>query len=157
MSLRASGKPLELTDKDKRHFWSHVGPPDANGCMRWLGHVRKDGYASFCLARRQVLVHRVAYTLAHGSIPEGLDIDHVKANGCRYRDCSAPAHLEAVTSLENHRRGDAGANMRRKTHCPRGHPYAGENLATTKAGSRRCRTCAREADRRWREGRRAVA
>ena len=55
MSPRAGGKPLVLTEKDEKRFWAQVSLPDENGCMRWRGHVRKDGYASFYLARRQVL------------------------------------------------------------------------------------------------------
>jgi hypothetical protein len=157
MFPRAVGKPLVLTEKDEARFRAKVALPDENGCMRWLSTVRKDGYALFYLSGRQVLAHRVGYTLANGPIPGGLDVDHVKANGCRYRDCSAPAHLEAVTPLENHRRGCAGVNMREKTHCPQGHLYGGENLVITKAGHRRCRTCIRDADRRYRERRRAVA
>jgi hypothetical protein len=153
-SRRVGGSP-RLTEKDERRFRAQVALPDSNGCMRWLGYVRKDGYASFYLAGKQVLIHRVSYVLAYGPIPEGLDVDHVKAKGCRYRDCSAPDHLEAVTPQENHRRGEAGVNMRRKTHCPQGHAYAGDNLIVTKAGSRRCRTCARATNQRYEERRRA--
>ncbi|MEW2498389.1 HNH endonuclease signature motif containing protein [Streptomyces nodosus] len=155
-SRRADGKPLALTERDEARFKAKVALPDENGCMRWLGYIREDGYASFYLAGRQVLVHRVGYTLANGPIPDGLDVDHVKANGCRHRDCSAPAHLEAVTPLENHRRGEAGVNMRSKTHCPQGHAYSGENLyINPSSGARQCRICQREADRRYRERRRA--
>lgn len=39
-----------------------------------------------------------------------------------------------------------------KTHCPRGHPYTGENLALRADGSRRCRQCARDyAALKWRK------
>jgi hypothetical protein len=157
MSLRAGGKPLVLTEKDEKRFWAQVSLPDANGCMRWRSYVREDGYASFYLARRQVLIHRVAYTLAYGPIPEGAVIDHVKANGCRWRDCCAPLHLEAVTGLENHRRGGAGSNMREKTHCPQGHPYSSENTYVYPSGHRRCRACSRVSDQAYRERKRAVA
>jgi hypothetical protein len=34
-----------------------------------------------------------------------------------------------------------------KTHCPQGHPYEGDNVVTVD-GSRKCRTCMREANRR---------
>lgn len=34
-----------------------------------------------------------------------------------------------------------------KTHCPRGHPYAGENLYVDPKGNKRCREC-----RGWRGG-----
>jgi formylmethanofuran dehydrogenase subunit E len=40
-------------------------------------------------------------------------------------------------------------NYVEKTHCPKGHEYAGENLAVNKLGRKVCRTCAREAHRAW--------
>lgn len=39
--------------------------------------------------------------------------------------------------------GQGGVNAA-KTHCPHGHEYAEENTYVTLAGSRTCRTCARE-------------
>jgi hypothetical protein len=54
-----------------------------------------------------------------------------------------------VTRAENCRRGDH--NQRRKTHCPKGHPYSGENLIIrTRRGSlsgRGCRECRRAQNR----------
>jgi hypothetical protein len=35
----------------------------------------------------------------------------------------------------------------RKTHCPKGHPYAGENLYIDPKGNKRCRECKRLARR----------
>lgn len=42
---------------------------------------------------------------------------------------------------------------RLKTHCPYGHPYAGENLYVDPQGNRRCRACKLKArkEKRWRE------
>jgi len=45
--------------------------------------------------------HRLAYERAKGSIPAGLQIDHL----CRVRECVNPDHLEAVSQRENIRRG----------------------------------------------------
>lgn len=45
--------------------------------------------------------HRVAYEMVVGSIPAGLDLDHL----CRNRGCVNPWHLEAVPRGENLRRG----------------------------------------------------
>ena len=38
-----------------------------------------------------------------------------------------------------------------KTHCPRNHPYGGDNLAIGANGGRRCRECSRLANRRYYE------
>jgi len=36
-----------------------------------------------------------------------------------------------------------------KTHCPKGHPYDGENLYVSPRGYRNCRACAREQRVQW--------
>lgn len=35
-----------------------------------------------------------------------------------------------------------------RTHCPKGHPYEGDNLYVTKAGTRQCKTCSKERQQR---------
>lgn len=45
--------------------------------------------------------------------------------------------------------GAAPANFLR-TECPRGHPYDSENTRISKAGTRQCRSCQRDRDRRRR-------
>jgi hypothetical protein len=88
-----------------------------------------------------------------GPIPDGHEIDHVAARGCRHRDCIEPTHLEPVTRLENCRR------VPRPTHCSSGHPMSGDNLVVQirRRGysERRCRTCKNEARRRQRAAQRA--
>lgn len=72
-----------------------------DGCWLWLGSVHKNGYGKFRFAGRVEYAHRVAYLSFVGEIASGLVIDHL----CRKRSCVNPAHLEAVTSSENTRRG----------------------------------------------------
>jgi hypothetical protein len=57
-------------------------------------------------------VHRITYKLLVGAIPEGLELDHVYARGCRAHSCCWPVHLEPVTRAENIWRG-AQANIGR--------------------------------------------
>lgn len=72
-------------------------------------------------------------------IPDDLQLDHL----CRNRLCVNPSHLEPVTCRENVLRGNGrcAANAK-KTHCPRGHAYAGANLLIGTKGERCCRKCA---------------
>lgn len=74
---------------------------------------------------------------------KGGTIDHL----CRVHLCVNPSHLEQVTPYENTMRGEGVAvKNSRKTHCPRGHPYEGDNLLRSQLryGARACKTCKRE-------------
>ena len=135
---------------------------DENGCWLWTGHIGKDGYACIGLGGggcKHRVIHRVAYELIVGAIPEGLELDHL----CRVRHCCNPEHLEAVTGTENKRRGVnvglAGrmaviAKRKAITHCPQGHPYDEANTYRHSREShgeihwgRQCRTCRAEKKR----------
>lgn len=72
-----------------------------NGCWLWQGAKNPDGYGQMDHRWFTFGAHRVSYLAFVGPIPEGLVIDHL----CRVRHCVNPAHLEAVTSAENIRRG----------------------------------------------------
>lgn len=128
-------------------FWKQVVErPD--GCWDWLGYHDPQGYAhcgAFKAEGGGGYGHRVAYVLTNGPIAKGLCIDHL----CRNRGCLNPAHLEAVTPRENILRSpvQVAALNARKTHCKRGHPFAGDNLVTD-GRSRRCLACSAIRSRR---------
>lgn len=104
---------LQLTDYD----------PD-NPCIVWTKFVDSKGYGHISIESRMVLVHRAAFMLFQ-PIPEGLVFDHL----CRNPPCFNPNHLEPVTGAVNNLRGEGVmADYARRTHCPQGHEYAGENL-----------------------------
>jgi hypothetical protein len=53
---------------------------------------------------RLALTHRIAFELAKGPVPDGLELDHL----CKNRLCCNPQHLEAVEHIVNVRRSDTG-------------------------------------------------
>ncbi len=124
-----------------QRFWDKVVVSRRTGCWLWTGTRDPLGYGRYSIGRKMPMAHRAAYEALVGPIPEGFDIDHVRARGCASRGCVNPAHLEAVTHHENVLRGDVGQHNKRKTHCPQGHAYEGSNLYLDKNGGRGCIAC----------------
>ncbi|MFF1299981.1 MULTISPECIES: HNH endonuclease signature motif containing protein [unclassified Streptomyces] len=85
-------------------FYPDVEPPNEDGCKLWTGRTFNGRYGLFVIGKHGVVAHRVAYQYEVGPIPDGLDIDHVYAWGCRSTLCVNTDHLEAVTHRENQRR-----------------------------------------------------
>ena len=120
-------------------FWSHAIP--APGCWGWDGKPRADGYAVFFADKKAYYAHRFSWMFHRGSIDQGLQVDHL----CRNRSCTNPKHLRLATIKQNVLAGiGRSAENTRKTHCPKGHPYTGDNLFYGSKGDRRCRECNRQ-------------
>lgn len=106
-------------------------------CLISTRSATPDGYTRIKVAGKLLYVHRVAWELWRGPIPEHYDIDHK----CRQSACFNPEHLEPTTRRENTRRGLSG---RLKTHCKQGHEYTPENTGRRRSGHRYCLQCNRE-------------
>lgn len=127
-------------------FLSKIEVDPATDCWLWTAGLANGGYGKFKANGRTHLAHRWYYEDLYGAVPAELQLDHL----CRVRACVNPNHLEPVTGRENLLRGDTfqAANAA-KTHCPKGHPLAGDNLLVS--GARRyCRTCRRAQTAAWR-------
>lgn len=124
-------------------------------CWNWTGSMFNHGYGEFWDGKHNRGAHRYGYELWVGPIPDGLQLDHL----CKNPRCVNPAHLEPVTAQVNIARSGAISTVNRvKTHCLRGHEYAGDNLAiVASTGERRCRTCGRDVMRQRRASERGVA
>lgn len=121
-----------------------------NGCWLWTAGT-SEGYGIFYIAADQApkikrgrKAHIWSYTRYVGTVPHGLELDHL----CRNRACVNPLHLEPVTHRVNMLRSPiapAGINAR-KTHCKRGHLFTPDNIYVCtrngKVSGKSCKTCA---------------
>jgi hypothetical protein len=94
----SAARTVPLADR----FWSHC---DQTGeCWLWLGSVKNSGYGmayTGMKAGRAIYrtAHRVAYELAHGVIPHGMQVMHT----CDVKLCVNPDHLSLGTHADNMR------------------------------------------------------
>mgnify|MGYP003527679607 CR=1 FL=1 len=82
-----------LADLEAR---SKVEP--STGCRIWLRSKDKDGYGRVRFEGKNVAVHRLAWTLTNGKIPDGLILLH----SCDNPPCFNLNHLASGTNLDNH-------------------------------------------------------
>ena len=121
-----------------------------SGCLQWIAGLNGSGYGTFNAGPgTSVVAHRWSYEHHYGPIPRGQVLDHL----CRNRACVNPEHLECVTTQVNLLRGvGVGSANTKKTHCPAGHPYAGDNLyIPPRRANRMCRACRRDQKLRTQE------
>lgn len=145
-----------LDDRLPDRFWRKVNPDPMTGCWLWTGHLDRGGYGKISVnGSLRRLTHRHVYIVLRGDPGRGIDIDHL----CRVRHCVNPAHLEAVTHLENVQRGLQGVLH---THCKKGHELATSGVylvrETAKGGRlrRRCKACCAFRDAAYRAAKKAA-
>jgi hypothetical protein len=87
-------KPLfrGTTEDRLKHYSERQGE-----CIVWTGAVTPEGYGKTRHEGKYVGTHRVAYELANGPIPEGMQIDH----RCHNPRCFNLDHLRTATPKTN--------------------------------------------------------
>lgn len=117
-----------------------------DGCWVFIGAAQPTGHVQFHGNNgKAVYVHRFAWELAFGPIPEGMCVLH----RCDNPPCVNPEHLWIGTKADNNRdRASKGRSFMRDV-CLKGHAYSDENTSYKPDGSRRCLTCHREQQRRY--------
>ena len=86
----------QYTADDVARFWAKVDRSD--DCWLWTGARTKAGYGSLRLNGRVVYAHQVAWVLANGPIPSGVEIRHVV---CDNPPCVRDVHLAPGTHADN--------------------------------------------------------
>lgn len=123
-----------MKDKDLTRFLFKI--EWTNSCWLWTASITHNGYGRFWVLDKMRRAHIVSYTWFIGEILEELELDHL----CRNPICVRPDHLEAVTHLENIRRGDIGLYESSKLYCKKGHSYDSENTYRWR-NKRQCNIC----------------
>ena len=92
----------KLTDAERDQAFMAKVAVTPEGCWQWTGGRGgyQKSYGTFFGGFGTVRAHRWAYERWVGSVPDGMQLDHL----CRVRLCVNPAHLEPVTASENKRR-----------------------------------------------------
>ena len=88
-------------------FWERVTKtPD--GCLVWKGAKLASGYGLVRIGGKWKLAHRIAWTLAHGEIPNGAEVLH----RCDNPPCVNDDHLFLGTQGDNNRDRSAKGRTR---------------------------------------------
>lgn len=123
-------------------FWAKV---DRSGdCWIWQGArgVNRRGMLrpQFSIAGKSHPAYRALWILLYGPLPDRIYVLHK----CDNPMCVNPDHLFTGTQSENMLDAKAKGRLNfansKKTHCPQGHPYSGDNLVLDHKG-RDCRAC----------------
>jgi len=127
-----------------------MGRKDTRGRRRGERELKprfaRSGHSAVALyvngTRRDALIHHLVLESFVGPRPDGME-------GCHWNDDPSDNSLgnlrwdtRSANILDSVRNGTHG--MARRTHCPQGHEYTGENTYIHPSGSRMCNTCRRE-------------
>lgn len=130
-------------------------------CIPWDGPINKSKGYGRTQGKHGRPAHRECWEEKYGPLKSGIVLHHL----CENKLCVNLDHLQPLTVSEhskqhptilNMRNGGGSAINRAKTHCPAGHEYSPENTYHMPAdrrhpnGTRNCRTCKREGNRRRR-------
>jgi len=127
-----------------------------DGCHIWKAAKDPQRYGKININGKTIRASRASYTIYNGEIPHGMVICH----RCDNPPCVNPAHLFLGTISDNMK--DAVAKGRakntKKTHCPQGHAYLGDNVLLWKNGkARKCRLCATKNSQNYRSRKRLAS
>lgn len=122
---------------------NHIPEGLTSPCHDFMQAHSGAGYVQFWYEGKYVLVHRWIYERKVGTIPAGMQIDHL----CNRKTCVNVDHLRVVTPRVNTlRNSGSAARNARKTHCLNGHPLSEDNVYLHRR-KRLCRICRRETSR----------
>lgn len=112
---------IERTAEEVRSlFWKRVAILGHDECWEWRGCKTDSGYAQIWINKRGYYVHRIAWLLTHGDIPEGVFVLH----RCDNRICVNLNHL----FLGSHQDNMDDKVSKGRQHHPRGELHGAAKL-----------------------------
>ena len=78
----------ELTEAQKKLFWSKVDRSTADQCWLWQASIKGRGYGALTVNKQPLSAHRVAWELMHGTVPPRM---MVYQDYCNDPACCNPA------------------------------------------------------------------
>jgi len=101
------------------YFWDDVDMDTPDHCWPWMIGKDQAGYGHLMIRGKHEIAHRVAYEIANGPIPPGLEVMHK----CDNPPCCNPSHLAVGTRADNARDAQTkGRVPHGDSHYSRVHP-----------------------------------
>lgn len=112
-----------------------------SGCHIWKGGKNASRHGVVMVQGQRLYVHRIAYQVAYGLIPEGSHIHHV----CKNPSCVNPPHLRCLTP-KKHREAHIVYDKPAPAECRHGHKG---KYKKNPQGRWVCTKCSKRADRNY--------
>jgi hypothetical protein len=113
-------------------------------------HLHVDLYRNS--VRKTCMIHQLVAAAFIGPRPPGMQIRHLDGNSENNMPENLTYGTQSENALDSVKHGSH--HQARKTHCPSGHEYAGDNLYL-KSGQRNCKQCTRKHDADYRSRKKA--